>query len=504
MNFTIARALRWWVSECPAQTAISVDDHAVTFAELHAWAGRVGKYLEGQGVKPGDRISMVSMNSLNYAVLAIALLRIGAIGAPLSFRSTVSELKDWLDDLAPRFVFADPDRYPAAAEAIGDNAAIRLLPFEVIARFREGPEVALSFEPDEDTPAFIIGTSGSTARPKGVVHTHRMVVTYASEFALMEPRCGRGASVLSVGPFSSSSGYLIMMQMLIQGASVFIESQFRAERALKLLTQHRITTFMGVPTFFERICALEEFAAADLSGLYWTQVGGARVSAELLKAWRDKGVVLRHAYGQTEAGGAWGARDDVAVAEPRKCGRGGMFSEYAIRLDDGSIVRHGGPGEILIRSACAMGGYWQNPQGTAQALRDGWLHTGDIGEIDANGNLTFLDRLKDIIISGGLNISAAEVERVISELPHVEEVAVISALDVDFGETPLAIVYGDAGHLTAEIIVEHCGRHLAGYKVPRYIAIELEPLPRLPSGKLAKPALRQKFKNAEQYLPKVR
>lgn len=504
MIFTIARALYWWSRETPAQTALSFEDQPLSFAELYSWSGRVGDFLSKNGVRPGDRVAVVATNSMHYAVLAFALVRIGAIGAPLSFRSTASELKDWFTDLSPTLVFTDADRRRAAEQALGTDVGSRLRSLDVIARLRTGPEVHIDHAPSEDSPAFIIGTSGSTARSKGVIYTHRMVVSYASEFVLMEPKCGRGSSVLVVGPFSSGSGYLVMMQCIVQGATVYIESQFQADRGLKLLTQQRITSFMAAPIFFERMAALKEFADADLSSLYWTQVGGARVSPELLKAWRDKGVILRHAYGSTEAGGAWGARNDVAVSEPRKCGRGGMFSEYAILLDDGSLTRKGGPGEILIRSACITTGLWNNPQATAEAIKDGWLHTGDLGVMDESGNLTFIDRLKDIIISGGLNISAAEVERVIAEIPGVEEVAVIVANDPSFGETPLAIVHGATPQLSAAVVVDHCNRHLANYKVPRYVAIEADPLPRLPSGKISKPLLRQKFKNAETYLPKVR
>ncbi len=504
MNFTIARALRFWSEECPQQPALSYEDGIVTFGELFGWAGRVADYLHHQGVRPGARISIVATNSLHYAVLAWALVRMGGIGAPLSFRSTASELREWFDELAPALVFTDGERAATTREALGDAAPAKHRSLDLIGHYRHGIDPVLNYEPTEDSPAFIIGTSGSTGRPKGVVYTQRMVTTYASEFVLMEPQCGRGSSVLMVGPFSSGSGYLVMTQCVVQGATVYIESKFQPERALELLVKRRITSFMAAPIFFERIAALPEFADADFSGLRWTQIGGARVTPALLKAWRDKGVILRHAYGSTEAGGAWGARSDVAITEPNKCGRGGMFSEYAILLDDGSITRHGGPGEILIRSACMTVGLWNNPRATQEALRDGWLHTGDLGELDAAGNLTFLDRLRDIIISGGLNISAAEVERVIADLPGVDEVAVIVAMDESFGETPLAIVHGDTSRVTPADIIQHCNQHLANFKVPRYVAMEAEPLPRLPSGKIAKPLLRQKYKGAESYLPKVR
>ncbi|MBL8268628.1 class I adenylate-forming enzyme family protein, partial [Steroidobacter sp.] len=455
MAFTIHGALKWWARECPNQIALSVEDQPLTFLELWSWAGRTADYLAKLGVKPGDRVAAVAMNSLEYAVLAFGLMRAGALATPLSFRSTAHEIADAFSDTTPVLAFADRDRQAVLAEALGAEGASKLKLLDDIGRLRDGPEVDFAFEPDADTPVFIIGTSGSTARPKGVIYSHRSILTYASEFVIMEPRCGRGSRVLSVGPFSSSSGYLLLMQFISVGATLYIERHFEAARALRLLVEHQITTFQSAPIFFERIAALPGFADADLSHLYWTQVGGARVSQSLLKAWRDKGVVLRQLYGSTEAGGGWGARDDAAVSAPEKCGRGGIFTEYAILSENGGFAPPGTPGEILVRSPCLMVGYWNNPQATQEAVRDGWLHTGDLGILDDAGNLTFVDRLKDIIISGGLNISAAEIERVISEIDGVKEVAVLSARDADFGETPLAVIYSDDGKVSVPVVIEH-------------------------------------------------
>ncbi|MBP7337114.1 class I adenylate-forming enzyme family protein [Niveispirillum sp.] len=504
MSFTVNSALGWWAREMPDQTALSVDGQPCTFRELQQWSLRVGEHLTDAGVRPGDRVCVIGTNSMNYAVLAFALAQIGAIGAPLSFRSTPSEIADALAELTPSLVFTDADRRANAATALGGEVADRLRALETLFDLRRGPDLTPRFDPDPDAPLFIIGTSGSTARPKGVIYIHRMVMTYAAEFAITEPRCGRGARVLSAGPFSSSSGYLLLMQFTAMGVTSFIESQFKADRALDLLVREKITTFQAAPIFFERIAALPGFAAADLSHLYWTQVGGARVSPALLKAWLDKGVVLRQAYGSTEAGGGWGACLDTAIVAPEKCGRGGMFTRYAVRGADGGFAPPGTPGEILISSPCVTIGYWNNPQATAEAIRDGWLHTGDIGVMDADGNLTFTDRLKDIIISGGLNISAAEVEKAIAEIDGVEEVAVIAATDPDFGETPLAIVHGDPDRISVAGIIDHCNARLTNYKVPRYVAVEASPLPRLPSGKIAKPQLRARYKDAAAHLPKVR
>lgn len=504
MSFTITSALRWWRCECPDELAWSVDDELLTYRELMDWSGRVGAFLQSRGVKPGDRVTMMARNTIEYAVLAIALVRIGAIGTPINFRSTARELAESCEDFEPVVVFADAERYATAQEGLGENSQHQLLKMEDVRSFREGEPVDLNHEPHPDDPVFIIGTSGSTGRPKGVIYTHRMILTYASEFAIAEPRCAHGSSVLSPGPFSSSSGYLLLMQFTSLGVTMYIESQFVPERALKLLTEHSINTFQAAPIFFERIAALPEFKTADLSKLHFAQVGGATVPRSLLDAWREKGVILRQAYGSTESGGAWAARNDTALTEPEKCGRGGVFTEFAILAEDGSLAPPGQPGEVLVRSACVTTGYWNDPKATEESFVHGGFRTGDLGVLDEAGNLTFLDRLKDIIISGGLNISAAEVERVIRDMDGVEEVAVIKANDDKFGETPLAIIYGDNSRLSPEAVVAHCDKHLSNYKVPRYVVIEPEPLPRLPSGKISKQALREKYKDADKQLEKVR
>ncbi|MCA8894250.1 MAG: long-chain fatty acid--CoA ligase [Amphiplicatus sp.] len=363
-------------------------------------------------------------------------------------------------------------------------------------------EAILNADPHD--PMFIIGTSGSTGTPKGVVETHFCVVAYAAEFVLMEPKCGSGASILVVGPFSSSSGTLVMLQFLVSGATIYIERQFKPVRALQLLVEEKITIFLAATIFFERIAALEEFKTADLSSLYFSQAGGARVSTSMLSAWREKGVILRQAYGCTEAGGAWAARDDVALVSLEKAGRGGMFTDYAIADDEGNFLPSGEEGEILVRGASVTPGYWGNDEATESVFKDGWLRTGDIGVMDESGNITFIDRKKDIIISGGLNVSAKEIEDVVAHIEGVDEVAVIAAADAEFGETPLVIIHGQSEKLSKNLIIERCFSELARYKVPRYVVFETDPLPRTTSGKISKPDLRAKYRNAHAELEPAR
>ena len=506
MGFTVTSAFKWWVRDHPGRLALDYDGEEVTYAELYAWAARVAANLVESGVKPGDRVSAFGINSLEYAVLILGVMLAGGITAPLSFRSSVRELKRGLGTLQPALLFCDEERAAFAREAIGNDATPKLRSLSEIRPLRNAPAPRTDqlHDPQPDEPLFIIGTSGSTGDPKGVIYSHRSTMAYAAEFAIMQPRCGNGGSILSTGPYSSASGTLLLMQFLATGATTYAQSRFTPERALQLLQEKKITTFLASVIFFERIAALPEFEHADLSTIAFAQISGARVNPALLARYRERGVVLRQAYGSTEAGGAWAARDATAVSQPEKSGPGAMFTEFAIKAENGGFAPAGVAGEILIRSAGLATGYWNSEAATREAFRDGWLHTGDLGVLDERGNLTFIDRLKDIIISGGLNISAMEVESVIAEVAGVKEVVVLPAKDAQFGETPLAVVHGDPDRISIPAIVEYCNAHLSNYKVPRYVAVESEPLPRLASGKISKIPLREKYKDAHTFLTKVR
>jgi fatty-acyl-CoA synthase len=505
MAFTVTSAFKWWVREHPDRLAIDYDGEEVSYSQLHDWAARVALNLIANGLKPGDRVSGFAANSLDYAVLIVATMLAGGTSAPVSFRSSVRELNRNLGTLRPAVLFIGDEQAAAARQAIGATD-LPLRSLKEVRELRDAPPPDLSklHTARSDEALFIIGTSGSTGDPKGVIYSQGSTMTYAAEFAIMEPRCGNGGSILATGPYSSASGTLLLLQFLSTGSSIYAQSRFTPERSLQLLQRHKITTFLASVIFFERIAALPEFETADLSSIVFAQISGARVNPALLARYRDRGVVLRQAYGSTEAGGAWAARDETATSQPEKSGPGAMFTDFAIKNADGGFAPAGTPGEILVRSAGLSTGYWNNEAATKDAYRDGWLHTGDLGVLDERGNLTFIDRLKDIIISGGLNISAMEVESVIAEVEGVKEVVVLPAKDEQFGETPLAVVHGDAERISIPAIIAHCNDQLSNYKVPRYVAIEAEPLPRLASGKISKIPLREKYKDAPSFLTKVR
>jgi len=250
-----------------------------------------------------------------------------------------------------------------------------------------------------------------------------------------------------------------------------------------------------------------EFEQADLSSLQTAIIGGAAVPVDLLRRWADKGVLLRQIYGMTEAGGvATATLKAEALEHPESCGTGSIFTEVRVMGHDGSLLGPGEPGELVVRGPGVTPGYWDDPESTAAALRDGWLHSGDVGTSDEQGRITFVDRMKDLIISGGINISPVELEVAIASLDGVAEVSVIAARDPRFGETPAAIVTvaADSQGLDEAAVVAHCEKVLSDYKVPRYVVLRSEPLPRLPSGKLAKRAIREEYHDVAERFTRVR
>jgi fatty-acyl-CoA synthase len=373
-----------------------------------------------------------------------------------------------------------------------------------IEALRDTAPASPAHDPHPDAPVVIIATSGSTARPKGVVFTNRSMTAYAACWSLEETSSSPGARVISLAPLNTSAGFVQLMHYTVQGCTIFMEPAFVPDAILQLLQDEKINCFGAVPTFFEAIARAPGFADADLSSIRLATAGGARVSRQLLDIWKSKGITIRQIYGQTEVGGnVTMMPEHLAIEEPEKCGWGGIFMEVRVLRPDGSRCDPGEPGEIVMRSPGMMQGYWRNPEETAKAIRDGWLWSGDIGTLDERGLLTFVDRMKDLIISGGLNISAAEVERVVCEFPGVVEALAIAAPDAKFGETPF-VVYHGAAEVDVAALIDHCNINLSNYKVPRYVAFSADPLPRLATGKLSKPAVRELYAGAHETMERVR
>lgn len=499
MAQTLPGAIAWWARMRGDQPAVILDGDTLTYAGWHDWSGRVAAMLIADGLAPGDRVAVCATNSLAYVALILGTIRAGGIVSPVNFRYTPREITELCETTAPRFAFAAP-------EQVDQMAAAGLSPRAMaeVAALRHGAPATPAHDPQPDAPVVIIATSGSTAKPKGVVFTNRSMTAYAASWAVEETASAAGARIITLAPLNTSAGFVQLMHYATQGCTLYMVPQFVPLDALRLIERERITCFGAVPAFFEFIAALPEFADADLSSIRLATAGGARVSRQLLETYKAKGVTIRQIYGQTEIGGnVTMMPEHLALEAPEKCGWGGVFMDVRVVRPDGSDCAAGEPGEIVMRSPGMMQGYWRNPEETAKVIRDGWLYSGDIGVLDERGLLTFVDRLKDLIISGGLNISAAEVERVVCEFPGVTEALAIAAPDAKFGETPM-VVYHGPGEIDVAALITYCNANLSNYKVPRYVAYSADPLPRLATGKLSKPAVRTLYAGAHERLARVR
>jgi fatty-acyl-CoA synthase len=499
MGQTLSNAFAWWARMRSEQPAVVLNDDILTYRALKEWSDRVAAMLIAGGLQPGERVAICSTNSLPYVALIAGTIRAGAIVSPINFRYTPREIAELAETTEPRFAFAADGQKEQML-----SAGLHPRDLAEIAALREGPIVQVDYDPDPEAPVVIIATSGSTAKPKGVVFTNRSMTSYAANWALEETSSCAGSRILSLAPLNTSAGFVQLMHYASQGCTLHMLPQFVPLDALRMIERERITCFAAVPAFFEFIAALPEFADADLSSIKLATAGGARVSRQLLETYKAKGIIIRQIYGQTEIGGnATIMPAHLALESPEKCGWGSVFMDLRVVRPDDTDCAPGEQGEIVMRSPAMMKEYWRNPEETARTIRDGWLYSGDLGLMDEDGLLTFVDRMKDLIISGGLNISAAEVERIVCEFPGVTEALAIAAPDQKFGETPL-IVYHGPEEINVPELIRYCDANLSNYKVPRYVAFSAEPLPRLATGKLSKPAIRQLYAGAHERLPRVR
>jgi acyl-CoA synthetase (AMP-forming)/AMP-acid ligase II len=505
MATTVLSALDWWARTAGGRTALVFADDAVTYRELQAWSSRGADLLRERGVRPGDRVGVIGGNTAGWAVAAYAVLRAGAVLVPLNARLVPAELHKLLADAEATAVVADAAFLDVVhgANALGSRVAV--VPLADVAAVRAGGDHAVRVDRAEGDPVAVLFTSGSTGLSKGVICTDRTLLDIVFEAMLREEGIHPGSRSLLVLPFSFTPGLVWGLLMSgVLGGTLVVEASLDPSRAVRLVEQHRIEVLFGVPLIYQAMAAAPEFAGADLGSVTHAAIGGAAVPVPLLEAWGAKGVKLRQIYGMTEIGGiATATLPEEAEEHPGSCGIGSVFTEFRVVRADGSDCVPGETGEVLLRGPGMTPGYWNDPQSTARAFEQGWLHSGDLGMVDADGRLTFVDRLKDLIISGGINVSPIEIEMVIAQIPGVVEVAVIPAKDDRFGETPAAIVT-TSGPLTEDDVVRACAEQVADYKVPRYVVIRDEPLPRLPSGKVSKRDIKTEYDDITERFPRVR
>jgi fatty-acyl-CoA synthase len=489
---------RWIPDRARADgAAIAIDDRGVriSYAELDRRSAALADRLLAAGYRPGDRIATLTGNGAEQVVLFFACARIGLVLVPLSWRLTPPELADQLADADPGLLCVE-DEFEMPA-----RAALALLPAKLptstpgltdLQPLPDALPAGPAPEVQDADPLLMIYTSGTTRRPRGALLSHANCFwTSLSLSRTLE--ISRHDTVLSVLPQFHVGGWTI--QPLLAwwtGATVVLERTFDAQRVLRLIGEKQITTMMGVPAHYLMLAQHPDFADADLSSLRYAVVGGAPMPEPLLRTWLARGVRLAQGYGLTEAAPnvlclrPEDARDRVGYA-------GTPYPHVDVAVADpvtGALLDGPATGELLVAGPNVFGGYWRDPQATAFALRGGWLHTGDLVERDADGYFRILDRLDDVFISGGENVSPAEVESALFAHRAVADVAVVGRPDPQWGEVGVAYVVMRPGcHTDAEELTEHCRQRLAGYKIPRRIEF-VDELPRSSVGKILRRGLR--------------
>jgi fatty-acyl-CoA synthase len=477
-----------------------------SYADLNARACRLANFMASLGVQAGDRVSILAHNSVVYLDLFYGLAKIGAIFTPLNWRLTAVELGYIIGDCTPKVMVVGPEFAGVWAEmqaTAGVGCVVSLDGADVpgALAYDDGLAAAAPTEParprlDGESPYCILYTSGTTGKPKGAVLPHRQILWNCINTVVSWGLSENDVSPVLTPLFHAGGLFAFLTPLLYAGGRIILARGFDAEQSLRMIQEERCTAILGVPTLFQMWLDAPGFAQADFSAVHFFISGGAPLPVPLVEAWRARQpVVFRQGYGLTEVGpNCFSMTDDESLRKTGSVGKPIFHSQ--MRLIDpasGLDAPVGQTGELLIRGPHVCTGYWQNPEATAKALVDGWFYTGDMARVDEDGFYTIAGRFKDMLISGGENIYAAEVEKVFRDHPAVQDAALIGLPDPKWGEIGLMAVVLKAGKQASEDeLRQFCAARLARYKVPKQVAF-VDALPVSPYGKVLKAELRQRF-----------
>lgn len=506
---TVPAALDRFARQLPDHDALVTEDRSFTAAALRDEVHRAAAALIALGVQPGDRVAIWSPNTWHWVVACLAIHHAGAAMVPLNTRYTAAEAGDILARVEAPVLFGMGEFLGNDRVADLDRAALPALRHivripidaretgagtwdEFIAGGTDLDAVAAraaAVTPDDVSD--ILFTSGTTGRSKGVLCAHRQSLSASASWAA-NGKITADDRYLCINPFFHNFGYKAGILACLQtGATLIPHLTFDPLRALKAIEQHRITVLPGPPTIYQTLLDHPARGDYDLSSLRFAVTGAATVPVVLVERMQselDIDIVLT-AYGLTEANGmgTMCRADDDAVTVATTCGR--PFADFELRID---APQSGESGEVLLRGPNVMLGYLDDPAATAAAIdADGWLHTGDIGVLDAAGNLRITDRLKDMYICGGFNVYPAEIEQVLARLDGVADAAVIGVPDERLGEVGRAFLVTRPGaQLDEQSVIAYTREHLANFKTPRSVRF-VDALPRNAGGKVLKPQLRE-------------
>ncbi|GAA2300274.1 long-chain fatty acid--CoA ligase [Streptomyces kunmingensis] len=490
----------------PDREALICGERRLTYRELEGATNRLASALIGRGLTPGQAVATYAGNCAQAVETEMALSKSGLVRVPISPRLSVDEVAHILDDARVRVLFVDTERLDTARaaqwRATTDCLLITydggdVLTYEEL--LGEGDEAAVAVEVGEDDPAVLNFTSGSTGRLKAAVQTQgNRLANMRKRMMSSESAPAAGERYLAAGPITHAPG-MPLLASLANGSTVVVLPRWDTELFLRTVERERITSTFLVPTMLNMLLAHPATATADLSSLRALHVGGAPVAPQRLRdAVATFGPIVAQQYGQVEttSGITLLTRDDVlagTTTDPDlllSCGRPVYDTEVRIVDETGAAVPAGTVGEVIARGPDCVREYWHEPELSSQTFKDGWVHTGDLGHLRADGYLFIVDRKKDMIISGGYNVYCSEVEAVLYTHPALAEVCVVGVPDEHWGEAVKAVVVRRPGADVGEDeIVAFCAERLARVKKPRSVEF-VDALPVNRNGKIDRRAVR--------------
>ena len=482
----------------PHRTALVHGGTTVTYGELHTRTTRLAHALRARGVRRGDRIAYLGPNHPSFLETLFAAGMLGAIFVPQNTRLAGPEIAYQLADSGAKVLVYGSSHAGLVAGLPGST--------DVRVYLEVGPEyeellAASTDEPiDEpvaaDDTCLILYTSGTTGRPKGAMLSHANVTWNSVNFLIDKDLHADERALVSAPLFHIAGLTVLTLPVLMKGGTCVLVEAFDPGETLELVEQHRITYMFGVPAMFEQVARHPRWAEADLSSLRMLSCGGAPVPTPLIETYQTRGLAFLQGYGMTEALGVLFLDGEHSVSKAGSAGVPHFFSDVRVVGPGLSPVAPGENGEVLVRGPSVMSGYWGLPEETAASFADGWFRTGDAARVDEDGYVYIVDRIKDMIISGGENIYPAEIEDLLLAHPDIVECAVIGVPDDKWGEVPRAVVVPREGTAPDpdEILASLAGR-LAKYKIPKSVVIADE-LPRTASGKLLKSRVRTRYGNS--------